>query len=349
MASIKPRRATGIITTATTNAAWLRYRVLATAALLTCAHLLNIATLPAKTPPAPKDASSTAKFNNLRFRSGAGRLAPAPSEEALPPPDFDNMPPTMFESVPPPTEEGLPPPRRGNSPSQEELPPAPTVEPPLDAKPTAPVPKDEPVLLGAGQKITLRVCRMLPKDELSPGERLLNSRPPLQQGDRFLAEVIAPLPPHPVLVGGTVTKITKPGWFGRPGHLTFQMAQLVRTVHGPSGPVSWQLDLADQRFSSRMRRACLTTLLGLEGAVEGASVGAQFVPGNMGFIGGGLGIGLLVGLGYASFQRGSEANLEPGDTFQIVVGTTHYRPVPREWETMLYPAADANRGRGKKK
>jgi hypothetical protein len=64
----------------------------------------------------------------------------------------------------------------------------------------------------------------------------------------------------------------------------------------------------------------------------------------MAFIGGGLGIGALVGLGYASFQRGVEAALEPGDTFQITVGTTQYRPVSREWQTILYPAADAGGG-----
>lgn len=259
-------------------------------------------------------------------------------------------PSSREEKLPPPREEmTLPPPRSESSASHKELPPAPAVMPPLQAAPTAPIPHAEPVLLRAGDKVTLRISQMLPADHFSPGERLLNSRPPLQPGDRFLAEVIEPLPPHPVLVGGMVTAITKPGWFGRPGYLTFRMAQLVQAVESPSGPVPWQLDLADRRLASRMRRTLITTLLGLEGIGEGASLGSQFVPGNMAFIGGGMGIGLLVGLGYASFQRGSEANLEPGDTFQIVVGTTHYRPVSREWQTILYPAADANRGRGKKK
>ena len=33
--------------------------------------------------------------------------------------------------------------------------------------------------------------------------------------------------------------------------------------------------------------------------------------------------------------------LAPGDTFEIRVGTTQYRPVSREWQTILYPAGDA--------
>jgi hypothetical protein len=69
----------------------------------------------------------------------------------------------------------------------------------------------------------------------------------------------------------------------------------------------------------------------------------------MSFIGGGMGIGALVGMGYATFQRGLEANLESGDTFEIVVGTTDYRPVSREWQTILYPAADTSGGKVKKK
>jgi hypothetical protein len=246
-------------------------------------------------------------------------------------------------------EERLPPPRKTPLPEPPKLPPAPGVLPPLQAAPTGPIPNAAPAVLQPGDRVTLRICQMLPADHFSPGERLLNSRAPLQPGDRFLAEVIAPLPPYPVLVGGMVTKITKPGWFGRPGYLAFQMTQLIQAAEGQSGPVPWQLNLADQRLASRMRRALLAALLGVEGIGEGASVGAQFVPGNMAFIGGGMGIGLLVGLGYSSFQRGSEANLEPGDTFQIVVGTTHYRPVSREWQTILYPAEDANRGREKKK
>jgi hypothetical protein len=240
--------------------------------------------------------------------------------------------PSSEEKIPLPREE---PPARSSS-----LPPAPAVAPPLTAAPTGPVPRQAPVLLHVGEKVMLRVCQMLPADGLSAGERLLNSRMPLQPGDRFLAEVIAPLPPHPVLVGGTVTNITRPGWFGRPGYVTLQMSQLVQTIEGQTAPVPWQLDLADRRFATRMRRVLLTALFGAEGIGAGASVGAQMSSGNMGFIGGGMGIGLLVGLGYASFQRGTEASLEPGDTFEIAVGSMNYRPVSREWQTILYPAVD---------
>jgi hypothetical protein len=227
------------------------------------------------------------------------------------------------------------------------LPPRPEVLPELSAAQTGPVPHAEPVLLRSGMTVTLRVCQLLPADGYSPGERLLNGRPPIQPRDCFLAEVIDPRPSHPVLVGGTVKGITPPGRFGRPGYVSLQMTQLVQGGEGQTGMAPWRMDLTDRRFATRMRRVLLTTLLGLEGAGTGASIGAQFSGGNMSFIGGGMGIGALVGLGYATFQRGTEANLEPGDTFQIVVGTTHYRPISREWQTILYPAADPGAGKEK--
>ena len=143
-------------------------------------------------------------------------------------------------------------------------------------------------------------------------------------------------------------EITPPGRFGRPGYVSLQMTQLVQSTEGQTGMAPWRMDLADRRFATRMRRVLLTTLLGLEGAGTGASIGAQFSGGNMSFIGGGMGIGALVGLGYATLQRGTEANFEPGDTFQIVVGTTRYQPVSREWQTILYPAADPGVPKAKK-
>lgn len=228
------------------------------------------------------------------------------------------------------------------------LPPAPAVAPPLSAAPTGPIPRADPILLRAGLTVTLRVCQVISKDGLSAGERLLNSRPPIQPGDGFLAEVIDPPPPYPTLVGGTVSSITNPGRFGRPGFVGLRMVQFVQFSGGQAEAVPWRMDLADRRFATRMRRVLLSTLLGLEGAGTGASIGAQFSGGNMAFIGGGMGIGAIVGLGYASFQRGTEANFEPGETFEIVVGTTHSRPVPREWETILYPAAEAKVGKGKR-
>jgi hypothetical protein len=229
------------------------------------------------------------------------------------------------------------------------LPPKPVILPPLDAAPTGPVPHGVPLVLKAGLHVTLRISQVVPADGFSPGERLLNGRQAIQAGDCFLAEIIDPRPPLPILVGGTVTKITDPGHFGRPGYVSLQMTQLVQTVEGRKGVIPWQMDMADRRFATRMRRVLLSTLLGLEGAGTGASIGAQFSGGNMSFIGGGMGIGALVGLGYASFQRGTEANLEPGDTFEILVGTTEFRPVSREWQTILYPAANPVGGKAGKR
>ncbi|APW63474.1 hypothetical protein BSF38_05045 [Paludisphaera borealis] len=231
----------------------------------------------------------------------------------------------------------------------DKLPPKPAVAPPMAAEPTGPISKVEPVVLKAGLTVTLRICQVLPADGFSAGERLLNSRPAIQEGDRFLAEVIDPCPPHPALVGGVVTRITGPGRFGRPGYVSMKMTQLVHTNQGKTEWIPWRMDMADRRFATRMRRVMLSTLLGLEGAGTGASVGVQYAGGNMAFIGGAMGIGAIVGMGYASFQRGTEANLEPGDTFEIVVGTTDYRPVSREWQTILYPAADPTGGKVKHK
>jgi hypothetical protein len=230
-----------------------------------------------------------------------------------------------------------------------ELTPPPAVAPRLHAGPTAPAPGVSPVVLKKGMTVTLRVCQVVPSDGLTASERLLNSRPAIQPGDRFLADLIDPRPPLPALVGGVVTSITPPGRFGRPGYVGLQMTQLVQTDEGKTDWIPWRMDMADRRFATRMRRVLLSTLLGLEGAGTGASIGAQFFGGNMAFIGGGMGIGALVGVGYATFQRGVEANLEPGDTFEIMVGTTDFRPVSREWQTILYPAADTSSGKVKKK
>ena len=92
--------------------------------------------------------------------------------------------------------------------------------------------------------------------------------------------------------------------------------------------------------------------MGLGGASVGASLGAQLLgpaSANPVMVTGGAGIGLILGLGYASFQRGVEANLEQGDTFEVVVGTTSYRPVPRTALTTLFPAPDPSKGKAKGK
>lgn len=262
-----------------------------------------------------------------------GPLRPLPDETA----------PTLPEALPVPSQA----PSSGVSPTVEELPPAPKVAPPLSDAPTGPVPRAEPVLLRSGMTVTLRVCQLIHADCLSSGERLLNSRPAVQPGDRFLAELIDPPSPYPVLVGGTIESVTRPGRFGKPGYVALRMVQLVQFGDGRAGVVPWRMDLADRRFATKMRRVLLTTLLSLEGAGTGASIGAQFSGGNMAFIGGGMGIGALVGMGYASFQRGIEAFFEPGDMYEIVVGSTESRPVPREWQTVLYPASEARDGKAK--
>jgi hypothetical protein len=213
-----------------------------------------------------------------------------------------------------------------------------------------PLPVTEAVLR-PGEPMTLRIRQILPSDGLSPAERVLNSRNTIVPGDRFLAEVVQPHCDPPALVGGTVTKVTRPGKFGRPGSITLQLSQIVATVDGQTQPVPWQIDLADRSTSSRMRRALITALFGLEGAIIGTSIGVQNPnnPAYGGAVAAGAGAGLLLGLGYASFQRGLEATLEPGDTFQIVVGTMFYKPVPRDLQTILYPAADPNKKNGKDK
>jgi hypothetical protein len=221
------------------------------------------------------------------------------------------------------------------------------VAPPLTAAPTEPVPPHEPVLLRPGEAVTLRVLQVIPADGLSPGERLLNSRNPILPGDRLLAEVLEPAGDVPTLVGGAVAKVIRPGWFGRPGYVTLQLVQFVQTADGQGREVPWHVNTEDRQLATRMHRALLKALLGLEGAGLGASIGVQALQGNGTSTAVGAGAGLLLGLGYSSFQHGTEASLEPGDTFRLVVGSMSYQPVSREWQTILYPAADPSHQKNK--
>jgi hypothetical protein len=127
------------------------------------------------------------------------------------------------------------------------------------------------------------------------------------------------------------------------------MTQLVESLDGTLQLIPWQFDTEDRRAKSLSHRAWITALFGLEGAVVGASIASQVARTNSAFIGGGVAVGVLVGLGYASFQRGVEANLEQGDTFEVVVGTTSYQPVPRTALTTIFPAQDPWRRKGKTK
>src|SRR5579883_136920 len=159
-----------------------------------------------------------------------------------------------------------------------ELPPPPRVAPPLSAESATPAPPPQMALLRPGQALTLRVLQVIPAEGLSPGERLLNSRNPILPGDRFLAEVMDPPCSVTTLVGGSVVKVVRPGWFGRPGYVTLQLAQLVQRVDGGKQEIPWQVNTEDRQLASRMRRVLLSALLGVDGAGIGASLGAQFAP-----------------------------------------------------------------------
>jgi hypothetical protein len=143
--------------------------------------------------------------------------------------------------------------------------------------------------------------------------------------------------------------LSRPGGFGKLGRVTLELAQLAQTVDGRSALVPWLFDLEDRRFTSRMRRSILTTLFAMEGLGVGASIGSQIGHGNWAFIGGGAGLGLLAGVGYASLMPGREANLEPGDTFRVEVGTLSYRPIPLSPPMILHPAREPARRKGKGK
>jgi hypothetical protein len=119
-----------------------------------------------------------------------------------------------------------------------------------------------------------------------------------------------------------------------------QIGQLVPTATGRSELVPWVFDLEDRRFNVQMRRRLVLALFAAEGAGIGASLGAQAGPANPAYLGLGAGVGLLTGIGYASLMPGREASLEPGDTFEITVGTLSYRPLTPSPPLSLHPAPD---------
>ncbi len=191
-------------------------------------------------------------------------------------------------------------------------------------------------LLGAGQTLDLKVREVVPCDSLSPGERVLNSRPPLMAGDRFVAEVLRGGVPCGILLGGTITQIHPPGTFRRPGHLEITLLELVATDEKYPVPRAVSIDMNDRRWSTLMKRQMLSLLLEFEGAGIGAALGAQLAQSNPVLIGSGAGIGLLAAVAYIGVQHGAEATLQPGDTFQVVVGKCSYRPLPATTPFTIY-------------
>ncbi len=188
--------------------------------------------------------------------------------------------------------------------------------------------------------MTLRIRQVIPRDGLSPGERQLSGLPAIVKGDRVLAEVVHPRSQPPALIGGTIAQILPPRKFAKPGRVVLELGQLVQFADGQSQMVPWIFDLEDRRFNIQMRRRILLGLFAFEGVGIGASLGSQVGQGNLAFIGGGAGLGLLSGIGYASLMPGRDASLEPGDTFQITVGTLSYRPLEPSPPLSLHPAAD---------
>jgi hypothetical protein len=216
---------------------------------------------------------------------------------------------------------------------------------PASPEPATPFKQD--AILRSGELVTLRIRQVIPFDGLSPGDRILNGLPAIMPGDRILAELMAPRCNQPALVGGTIAAITPAGRFGKSGRVTLELGQLVTRGDGQSQMVPWIFDLEDRRFGIKMRRKVLLALFALEGAGVGASVGANLGNGNNPlFIGGGAGVGLLAGIGYASLMPGHRASLEPGDTFQVQVGALSYRAIPASPLVPLYPAADPEPKKG---
>jgi hypothetical protein len=193
------------------------------------------------------------------------------------------------------------------------------------------------VLLRPGEKLVLRVRQVIPCDDLCPGERLLNGRPLLVAGDRFLAEILDNSCATGVLLGGTVTRVHPAGWFRRPGHVEIELVQLTEFHEGAGGPRALRIDLNDPRWRPFARRSLADFYFGFEGGDIGAAIGAQLAQGNIGLIMGGAGIGFVVGMGAAALVHGSEARLEPDDTFEITVGTCSYRPLPQTSPLKIYP------------
>jgi hypothetical protein len=206
--------------------------------------------------------------------------------------------------------------------------------------PEPPPAMSETARLRPGETVTLRVRQVIPRDGLTPGERLLNGRPAIAPGDRVIAEDVRPGVRPAALIGGTIVHIAPPRRFAKPSRITLELGQLVQAGPGGPEPVPWIFDLEDTRFNIQMRRRLMLALFAAEGVGIGASLGAQAGPSNPAYLGLGAGVGLLTGIGYASLMPGRETSLEPGDTFKITVGTLAYRPLTPSTPLSLHPAPD---------
>jgi hypothetical protein len=164
--------------------------------------------------------------------------------------------------------------------------------------------------------------------------------PAIAVGDRVIAEKVRPGVRPPALIGGSIVRIAPPRRFAKPGRLTLELTQLVQPTPGRSELVPWVFDLEDRRFNVEMRRRLMLALFAAEGVGIGMSIGAQAGPSSPAYLGLGAGVGLLTGIGYASLMPGREASLEPGDTFEITVGTISYRPLSPSPPLSLHPAPD---------
>lgn len=183
-----------------------------------------------------------------------------------------------------------------------------------------------------GTEVNLRVRQVIPVDGLSRGERMLNGQHPLKPGDLFTAEWPAPSGQPAMILAGCVEEVVPPRRFGRPGKVSVKIAW----PFDASGN-RWSFDIEDQRFTSAQKRRAITTLFLAEGFALGASVGANLDRGRSAATLGGGGVGLVVGLAYASLQPGQAASLEPGDTLAVVVGTSEVRKLPPEVPLKVYP------------
>lgn len=204
-----------------------------------------------------------------------------------------------------------------------------------------------PSPLCEGAKVELRVRQVIPKDGLSRGERMLNSLPVLQAGDVFTAELVETPGQASVILAGCVESVTPPKRFGRPGKVSVKLAWPV----GPDGSNRgrWGFDIEDQRFTSAQRRRAITALFMLDGAILGAAAGTALVDGKSGATLGGIGVGMLLGTAYASFQPGQAASLEPGDTLAVELGATYAKKLPPELPLKIFPAHEPEeKHKGKK-